>query len=175
MSDLTKRSNTAVVDESAGVPVARRSWVRIAFVVLGVAVVFMTHFRPWEVAFLEEWPLAELWSDRGGLAFAANYFEWSLSRPLHLVPTAIGLALTGGAPFGIFLILGLVAVGQFLFVFWALRPVAKSFWATGAVALFIAKYYYDDENLYKQLLNQEGKVPGGNRHVYELLEKTFKK
>ena len=138
MSDLTKRSNTAVVDESAGVPVARRSWVRIAFVVLGVAVVFMTHFRPWEVAFLEEWPLAELWSDRGGLAFAANYFEWSLSRPLHLVPTAIGLALTGGAPFGIFLILGLVAVGQFLFVFWALRPVAKSFWATGAVALFIA-------------------------------------
>ena len=43
-----------------------------------------------------------------------------------------------------------------------------------AVALFIAKYYYDDENLYKQLLNQDGKVPGGNRHVYELLEKTFK-
>ncbi len=100
--------------------------------------VFLAHFRPWEVAFLEEWPLAEIWTYRGGDAFIANFFEWSLSRPLHLVPTALGLALTGGAPWGIFLVLGIVAASQFVGVLWALRTTSRSFWINGAVALFIS-------------------------------------
>jgi len=42
-----------------------------------------------------------------------------------------------------------------------------------AVALFVAKHYYKDEALYTQLLNQEGKVHGGNHYVYNLLEETL--
>ena len=42
-----------------------------------------------------------------------------------------------------------------------------------AVALFVAKHYYKDEVLYNQLLNQEGKVHGGNHYVYNLLEETL--
>ncbi|WP_433586460.1 hypothetical protein [Microbacterium hydrocarbonoxydans] len=123
---------------SAGLFISSRPWLRPALVVLGALVAFAAHFRPWEVAFLEEWPLAEFWMERGGFAFAANYFEWSLSRPLHLAPTGLGLALSGGTPFGIWVVLGLVAAGQFLAVVWALRSVGRSFWVTGAVALMIS-------------------------------------
>ena len=42
-----------------------------------------------------------------------------------------------------------------------------------AVALFVAKQYYKDEALYSQLLNQKGKVHGGNHYVYNLLERTL--
>lgn len=115
-----------------------QSWLRPAALILGAVLAFATHFRPWEVAFLEEWPLAEFWADRGGFAFAANYFEWSLSRPLHLAPTGLGLALSGGNPFGIWIVLGTVAAGQFLVVIWALRSVGRSFWVNAAVALFIS-------------------------------------
>ncbi|MGJ0387701.1 hypothetical protein [Microbacterium sp. CGR1] len=125
---------TLSLDEA---PTARR-WVHPAILIVGALIVFAAHFRPWEVAFLEEWPLADLWMDQGGFAFAANFFEWSISRPLHLVPTALGLALTGGAPLGIWIVLGAVAAGQFLVVMWALRPVSRSSWINGAIALFIA-------------------------------------
>ena len=43
-----------------------------------------------------------------------------------------------------------------------------------AIALFAAKYYAQDENLYKKLLEQEGKVYGGNRYVYNKLENIQK-
>ena len=43
-----------------------------------------------------------------------------------------------------------------------------------AIALFAAKYYAKDENLYKTLLEQEGKVYGGNRYVFDKLEKYTK-
>lgn len=43
-----------------------------------------------------------------------------------------------------------------------------------AVALFAAKYYEKDENLYKTLLEQEGKVYGGNRYVFNKLENYAK-
>ena len=42
-----------------------------------------------------------------------------------------------------------------------------------AVALFVAKHYYKDQSLYDQLLNQDGKVHGGNHYVYNLLEEIF--
>lgn len=42
-----------------------------------------------------------------------------------------------------------------------------------AVALFAAKYFAKDEDLYKKLLHQEGKVFGGNHYVYDTLVKTF--
>ena len=42
-----------------------------------------------------------------------------------------------------------------------------------AVALFVAKHYYKDQSLYDQLLNQEGKVHGGNHYIYNLLEEIF--
>ena len=123
---------------SPDTPISSRRWIQPTLVVLGALIAFAAHFRPWEVAFLEEWPLADLWIDQGGFVFAANFFEWSISRPLHLVPTGIGLALTGGAPLGIWIVLGAVAAGQFLVVMWALRPIGRSFWVNGAVALFIA-------------------------------------
>lgn len=116
----------------------RMRWLRIAVLFVGASVAFLTHFRPWEVGFLEEWPLAEYWIQNGPVGFATHYFEWSLSRPLHLVPTAIGLLVSGGAPFGIFLMLGLVAAAQFLFMVWALRPMAPPYWVAVIVALFVA-------------------------------------
>lgn len=42
-----------------------------------------------------------------------------------------------------------------------------------AVALFVAKYFAKDEDLYQKLLHQEGKVFGGNHYVYNKLVKTF--
>ena len=39
-----------------------------------------------------------------------------------------------------------------------------------AIALFIAKYYYKDLNLYHTLLNQKGKIRGGNPYVYNILQ-----
>ncbi len=110
----------------------------LATLVAGTLLVFAAHFRPWEVAFLEEWPLANDWMGNGGWAIAPNYFEWTLSRPLHLVPSLIGLTLSGGAPGGIFLILGIVAAAQFPVVIWALGPLTRSFWTSAAVALFLA-------------------------------------
>lgn len=41
-----------------------------------------------------------------------------------------------------------------------------------AVALFIAKYYLKDQDLFDGLWYQEGKITSGNRFVYRLLEKT---
>ncbi len=116
----------------------RRAWVRPTVLVLATLIVFTAHFRPWEVAFLEEWPLAADWNGNGGWAFAPNYFEWTLSRPLHLIPSLLGLAITNGAPSGIFAILGLVAAAQVPVVVWALRPVSRSFSLSLAVALFLA-------------------------------------
>ena len=110
---------------------------RVALVA-GSIIAFVAHFRPWEVAFLEEWPIAEYWMDRGPIVFASHYFGWSLGRPLHLVPTGLGLAVTGGAPGGIFLILGVVAAAQFVLTVWALKPVSRSLWLGAAVALVIA-------------------------------------
>ena len=43
-----------------------------------------------------------------------------------------------------------------------------------AIALFAAKYYAKNETLYKRLLEQEGKVYGGNRYVFNKLEKYTK-
>lgn len=44
-----------------------------------------------------------------------------------------------------------------------------------AVALFIAKYYLKDQDLFEGLYHQEGKVTGGNHFVYSLLEKTYER
>lgn len=44
-----------------------------------------------------------------------------------------------------------------------------------AVALFIAKYYYKDQNLYHQLFNQTSKIRGGNQYVYNILKQEYKK
>lgn len=42
-----------------------------------------------------------------------------------------------------------------------------------AIALFAAKYYEKDETLYNELLNQEGKIYGGNDYIYEKLESAY--
>lgn len=42
-----------------------------------------------------------------------------------------------------------------------------------AVALFIAKYYLKDLDLFEGLYHQEGKVTGGNHFVYDLLEAVY--
>ena len=42
-----------------------------------------------------------------------------------------------------------------------------------AVALFAAKYFAKNEELYQTLLHQEGKVFGGNHYVYDKLITTF--
>lgn len=44
-----------------------------------------------------------------------------------------------------------------------------------AIALFAAKYFAKDEDLYQQLLHQKGKVFGGNQYVYNKLKNNFKK
>lgn len=44
-----------------------------------------------------------------------------------------------------------------------------------AVALFAAKYFAKDEELYRKLLYQEGKVFGGNAFVYKKLVENYLK
>ncbi|MFF2273376.1 hypothetical protein ACFVTX_13930 [Agromyces sp. NPDC058136] len=115
----------------------RRAWVPILIVAIGALVVFAAHFRPWEGGLLEEWAIARDLKVYGWWGLIENYLEWSLSRPLHLVPTMLGLAAGGGEPAGIFLVMGLVAMGQYLAVIWALRPISRSTWVNVAVALFV--------------------------------------
>lgn len=42
-----------------------------------------------------------------------------------------------------------------------------------ALALFIAKYYEKDIDLFNEINNQKGKIKGGNLYIYETLEKEF--
>ena len=44
-----------------------------------------------------------------------------------------------------------------------------------ATALFAAKYFAKDEDLYQKLLHQEGKVFGGNQYIFKKLENNLKK
>lgn len=44
-----------------------------------------------------------------------------------------------------------------------------------AIALFAAKYFAKDEDLYQKLLHQEGKVFGGNAFVYKKLVENYQK
>lgn len=44
-----------------------------------------------------------------------------------------------------------------------------------AIALFAAKYFEKDEDLYQKLLHQEGKVLGGNSFVYKKLVENYLK
>ena len=44
-----------------------------------------------------------------------------------------------------------------------------------AIALFIAKYFYKDSNLYHTLLNQKGKIRGGNQYIYNILQREINK
>lgn len=43
-----------------------------------------------------------------------------------------------------------------------------------AIALFTAKYFEKDENLYNTLLHQENKIFGGNDYIYEKLENEMR-
>jgi len=122
----------------ATVGASRRAWLHPIVLIVGTLLVFAAHFRPWEVGYLEEWPLAQNWIAQGGWAVVPSYLEWTLSRPLHLVPSFIGLALGNGAPGAIFFVLGLVAAAQLPVVVWALRPISRSFWLSFAVGLFLA-------------------------------------
>lgn len=115
-----------------------RAWLRPAAVVTGALLAFAAHFRPWEGGLLEEWALARDWQFSGGWRVMYAYIEWTIGRPLHLIPTMLGLAIAGGSPAGIFLIMGVVAAAQFLAIIWALRPISRSFWVSAAVGLFIA-------------------------------------
>ncbi|WP_156122584.1 hypothetical protein [Microbacterium hominis] len=135
-SEHARSLGTATGRESSAVSSSSRHVV--VLLVLCCLVVFAAHFRPWEVAYLEEWPLARDWDTLGPLGFAANYLHWTLSRPLHLIPTMLGLALGNGWPGMIFLVLAAVAVLQLLAVVWALRPVSRSAWLNIAVGMFLA-------------------------------------
>ena len=44
-----------------------------------------------------------------------------------------------------------------------------------AIALFAAKYFEKDENLYQQLLHQKGKLFGGNKYIFNKLKNNFEK
>ena len=43
-----------------------------------------------------------------------------------------------------------------------------------AIALFTAKYFEKDENLYNTLLHQENKIFGGNDYIYEQLKSKMR-
>lgn len=117
-----------------------RRWLVPMVVTVGAIVVFAFHFRPWEGGLLEEWAIADDWQRDGGWGVFAGYFQWTLSRPLHLFPTLIGLAVGGGAPSAIFGVIAVVAVGQYATVIWALRPLSRSVWVTIAIAFTIAMH-----------------------------------
>ena len=135
LSGASPRASTTVAGRTS--PKLRVA-ARLSAVAFGTLVAFATHFRPWEGGLLEEWALARDWQLNGGWNVLYAYVEWTIGRPLHLIPTMLGLAISDGSPAGIFLIMGLVAAAQFLGVLWALRAVSRSFWLNAAVGLFIA-------------------------------------
>jgi len=123
---------------TSAIPTGPR-WLAPAALAVVALVAFALHFRPWEVAFLEEWPLADQWQHDGFLSVVSTS-GWTLSRPLHLVLTFVGLAIGGGSPAGIFAMMGLVAAALVVFTVWALRPVTRSFWVSLAIGAFAAMH-----------------------------------
>ncbi|GAB3397246.1 hypothetical protein GCM10027515_01260 [Schumannella luteola] len=136
MTDTT----TASAPRPRRLSLPRPAPLHLAVTVLGALLVAAAHFRPWEVAFLEEWPLSVDFTTGGSGAFTSDYGQWTLSRPLHLVLTELGLALGGGAPGAIFIVLAAVAVAQFLVVIWTLRAVSRAFWLPTAIAFVVAMH-----------------------------------
>lgn len=134
---LADRSADRASDDVTRPRTRARAWWPLVVVVVGAVVVFAAHFRPWEGGLYEEWTLARYWQLWGGRNTFAAFAELMLSRPLHLVPTFLGVAIGDGEPAGIFVVMGLVAAGQFLVVLWALRPISPSIWISVGVALVI--------------------------------------
>ena len=87
-----------------------------------LAVAFALHFRPWQGGLLEEWGFALTWQDRGFGALS-DFVGATIGRPFHLVPAYIGLVISNGGFFGMYLVLGIISVGQVVAAAWALRPV----------------------------------------------------
>ena len=44
-----------------------------------------------------------------------------------------------------------------------------------AIALFLAKYYFEDDENFEAIMKCPKYLPGGNRYVYQLLEEEFEK
>lgn len=96
-------------------------WQLIAVLLATALVVFFFQFRPWEKGLLEDWQFALVWRSTG----LSGYFDLlpgTVGRPLHLVAAFAGLALSNGGFVGMYVVLGLVSVGQFLIILW-------SFWS----------------------------------------------
>ena len=91
---------------------ARGAWWAAA-IIAGV-VVFFCHFRPWEVGLLEEWGFADSVNRHGWSVFVDPSFV-ELGRPLQNLVVFVALA-PGLGILGIQLMLGVVAVGQFVVV-----------------------------------------------------------
>lgn len=137
MVSRTRPETTTASGPDAAAPRPRR-WPQRTALIAGLIIVIALHFRPWEVAFLEEWGFAFDWQRFGLWGVIELMAEWTVSRPLHLVPTLIGLTIGNGAPGAIFIVLAAVAAGQLLLVLWALRPVVSSFWMRWALGMFLA-------------------------------------
>lgn len=94
-------------------------------IALAVLVVFFAHFRPWQGGLLEEWGYEPVWDAFGWAGFTDRLGDW-VGRPLHLLPTFVGLAISDGGFVGLYLVLALVAVGQLVTIGWGLRHVITS-------------------------------------------------
>lgn len=106
-------------------------------VVAGGLLVFALHFRPWEGGLLEDWETGNQWAQHGWGALPDSMRIYHTGRPLHFLLYYFGLWLANGSFVGGYLMLGLVAAGQFAAVLWALRPVSGSRWLSLGIALLI--------------------------------------
>ncbi|MBD7999896.1 hypothetical protein [Oerskovia gallyi] len=101
--------------------------------------VFFLNFRPWQGGLLEEWGFALAWDGEGWAGFGARLAH-TAGRPLHLFPAYVGLGVSDGGFVGMYLVLALVAVAQFLLTIWALSPICRSWWTRLAIGLLLATH-----------------------------------
>lgn len=107
--------------------------IRIVVLIVSVLVVFFFQFRPLQNGLLEDWQFAQVWKTSGWNGFWAS-LPGTIGRPFHLITPFLGLALSNGGFVGMFAVLGIIAVGQFLVVLWAFPPTSRYeplVWAAG--------------------------------------------
>lgn len=102
-----------------------------------VGAIFLLHVSLWNVGFLEELELARVWQVEGVNGFFSR-LGLVAARPLLLLPSYVGLALSNGGLRGMYIVMGLIVGGQYLATVWAIRPVIESPWARAVLGLTFA-------------------------------------
>jgi hypothetical protein len=123
-------------DQSARLALARSVLKKLMHPAIACAV-FFAHVSLLNVEFLEEIGLARAWQQEGIGGFSTR-LGLVAARPLLLLPSYAGMALSNGGVRGMYVVMGLIVAGQYLATVWATRPVIRSRSIQAAMGVCVA-------------------------------------